>query len=251
MIYYFCWLLFLGVDCLRRCKFVVLAMLFIGMNGCDKNENNRSLGSLFDSLPFSSQSCKGLHKVTDVDDLVQQMYANIDSTCLFDMPSSELEKVWGIKVFDRVSVNEDSRSVFNDQYINYINNENNIFIEKDEDKDGVYFVLKSSLLYQKKYNMWNMGSMSNGTLPKYLPLPDYKNFEPSISVHAMLSPSQEERANNRQDRYFMPWTRAVWINSTHSKSKPVLIIQSLGEPYAQSIIFLIPKRESSVYKKYF
>ncbi len=46
------------------------------------------------------QTCHGLHKVTDIDDLLLQVYNNLDSHCLFYMPREELSKAWGIPVFD-------------------------------------------------------------------------------------------------------------------------------------------------------
>ena len=45
-------------------------------------------------------TCKNLGKVGDLDDLLFQMYSNLDSHCLFEMPVGELERIWGIPVYD-------------------------------------------------------------------------------------------------------------------------------------------------------
>ena len=44
--------------------------------------------------------CKGLHKVKDIDDLLLQMYNNLDNDCLFIIRTSALEDVWGLPVLD-------------------------------------------------------------------------------------------------------------------------------------------------------
>ena len=37
--------------------------------------------------------CRGLHKVKDIDDLLLQMYENIDSLCLFEIDEEKLANV--------------------------------------------------------------------------------------------------------------------------------------------------------------
>ncbi len=45
--------------------------------------------------------CKGLHKVTSRDDLLQQMYATaFKSDCLFNMTAEELQDIWQVPVSD-------------------------------------------------------------------------------------------------------------------------------------------------------
>ena len=46
------------------------------------------------------QSCKGyLHKVTDLDDLIRQMFqTGLFDNCLYDMTPEELHQIWGIPV---------------------------------------------------------------------------------------------------------------------------------------------------------
>lgn len=61
--------------------------------------------TLFCLLPITSMAeentCTGLKKVNNLDELLYQIYTNLDSDCLFTMPLNELEKVWGTKILDR------------------------------------------------------------------------------------------------------------------------------------------------------
>ena len=60
-----------------------------------------------DAVPYKElkkhipAECRGLHKVKDIDDLLLQIYTNIDSHCIFDIPMETLERIWGIPLFDR------------------------------------------------------------------------------------------------------------------------------------------------------
>ncbi len=111
------------------------------------------------------QTCHGLHKVTDIDDLLLQVYNNLDSHCLFYMPREELSKAWGIPVFDN-----------NDNYeakYSYERMGEGLFIARynddRDDCDKIIYINKT-----KKYNKIHHGfggSFKQGTFPKYLPLP--------------------------------------------------------------------------------
>lgn len=61
--------------------------------------------TLFCLLPATSMAeenmCTGLKKVNNVDELLYQMYINLDSDCLFTMPLEELEEIWGFKILSR------------------------------------------------------------------------------------------------------------------------------------------------------
>lgn len=45
-------------------------------------------------------TCKGLKPYNNIDELLYQFYINLDSDCLFEMSTAELEKVWNIKILD-------------------------------------------------------------------------------------------------------------------------------------------------------
>ena len=59
----------------------------------EDNANRKEAG-------MGKRTCKNLGKVGDLDDLLFQMYSNLDSHCLFEMPVGELERIWGIPVYD-------------------------------------------------------------------------------------------------------------------------------------------------------
>ena len=59
----------------------------------EDNANRKEAG-------MGKTTCKNLGKVGDLDDLLFQMYSNLDSHCLFEMPVGELERIWGIPVYD-------------------------------------------------------------------------------------------------------------------------------------------------------
>ena len=44
--------------------------------------------------------CKGLKPFNNLDELLYQFYINLDSDCLFEISTKELEEVWNIKILD-------------------------------------------------------------------------------------------------------------------------------------------------------
>ena len=58
---------------------------------------------------MKNQACKNLAKIKGIDDLLFQMYSNLDSYCLFEMPTEELERIWGIPVLDFTDLKYDKR----------------------------------------------------------------------------------------------------------------------------------------------
>ena len=44
---------------------------------------------------MKNQACKNLAKIKGIDDLLFQMHSNLDSYCLFEMPTEELERIGG------------------------------------------------------------------------------------------------------------------------------------------------------------
>lgn len=51
--------------------------------------------------------CKNLNKIKDVDDLLWQMYSNLDGDCLYQMPTKKLAKIWGVPIFDYADYRDD------------------------------------------------------------------------------------------------------------------------------------------------
>ena len=42
--------------------------------------------------------CENLHKVIGINDLLLQMHENLGSSCIFQIPPNDLERIWGIKI---------------------------------------------------------------------------------------------------------------------------------------------------------
>ncbi|MFW2176506.1 MULTISPECIES: hypothetical protein [unclassified Moraxella] len=82
-------------------QFFALALVMMNLNGCDKNDSSRSLGSYFEGLPFFSNPCNSLHKVTSRDDLLKQLYETAyKDDCLYKITASELQNIWQVPVSD-------------------------------------------------------------------------------------------------------------------------------------------------------
>ena len=52
------------------------------------------------------KGCTDLKKVNNLDELLYQFYVNLDSDCLFTMPLSELEEIWGIEILPEAHLND-------------------------------------------------------------------------------------------------------------------------------------------------
>ena len=54
--------------------------------------------SFYGNSMAAGKMCKNLKKVNNLDELLYQIYVNLDRDCLFTMPPTKLEKAWGIKI---------------------------------------------------------------------------------------------------------------------------------------------------------
>jgi len=61
----------------------------------DSSQINASAGTAGDA---ESAPCRGLKPYENLDDLLYQIYINLDSDCLFKTPLDELEKAWDTKI---------------------------------------------------------------------------------------------------------------------------------------------------------
>ena len=119
-----------------------------------------------------------LHKVTSRDDLIGQMFQTaLEDDCLYHFTSTELEKIWGIPVFDYVQVdpmmlpippNKDIESPIG------------LYVEKDTVPAGTSFYMKMTLSELEKH----FSIFPEGYFPSILPEP--KSFalpEAAIRSH--------------------------------------------------------------------
>lgn len=61
--------------------------------------------------------CKNLHEIQSGEDALQQLYDNLNTDCFAKIPEMELEKVWGIKVYDIAK----TKKMNNEEFSKYSN----------------------------------------------------------------------------------------------------------------------------------
>ncbi len=178
---------------------------------------------------INTYGCKNLHKVTDIDDLLKQMYDNIDSHCLFEMDIDDLEKVWGIKIFS------DQKGIRDEEYKQYKKQANAFYLLKvDYRKRGnsftVRFTDKFSNDYKKKGSVWSQSSLGSGKFPFYLP-----NKPFAIKSNAFHQKFVSDDIFKDSD--YQQNTSYYWLNSDKSINKPFLHIEVWTNPSITSIEF--------------
>ena len=138
-------------------------------------EEKQPAASELPSIP-----CKGLKPFNNLEELLYQFYINLESNCLFEMPITELEKMWGIKILTEEKFNPENYYPLaeTDFYFKPYKSEKDAFyVEYNECKKGNFdcrkhnatrFKVKITKEYHKTY----------GTLfpdkkkPAFLPSPD-------------------------------------------------------------------------------
>ena len=152
----------------------VMVLYSILMLGCSApyEENSHSQPKsgqkalTVEEIAQAKASClKTLHKVTSRDDLIAQMFETaLEDDCLYHFTSTELEKIWGIPVFDYVQVdpmmlpippNKDIESPIG------------LYVEKDTVPAGTSFYMKMTLSELEKH----FSIFPEGYFPSILPEP--------------------------------------------------------------------------------
>ena len=152
----------------------VMVLYSILMFGCSApyEENSHShpkrdeKALTVEAIAQAKASClQTLHKVTSRDDLIAQMFETaLEDDCLYHFTSTELEKIWGIPVFDYVQVdpmmlpippNKDIESPIG------------LYVEKDTVPAGTSFYMKMTLSELEKH----FSIFPEGYFPSILPEP--------------------------------------------------------------------------------
>ena len=187
-----------------------------------------------DAVPYKElkkhipAECRGLHKVKDIDDLLLQIYTNIDSHCIFDIPMETLERIWGIPLFDRPAY----KSIYG-EWGDILDNASTLYMEKnymyEHDKDlkgKPYYSIHYTKTYGKKNSFFG-GSLGRGFLPKNLPRPKVieSNFFGAYPRH----PSYVDEAylKNRDNRLVGDATY-YWVNHSCDANKPLIQASDLN-----------------------
>ncbi|WP_455037779.1 hypothetical protein [Kingella denitrificans] len=86
--------------------FLPFLVLFL-LAGCQRDAAVSQPTALSGAVSSPAVPCGKLSKPADIDDLLQQIRAELGSTCLFDLSAQQLETAWGIKVFDFRGLNRE------------------------------------------------------------------------------------------------------------------------------------------------
>ena len=162
---------------------------------------------LFATLPVLAETCRDLHKVADLKDLLQQIYANLDSHCLFDTPTAELEKIWGIPIINLESLSK--RTSIDEK-------ENTLFIIKQDFRGSSHFEIKMSKSYQEQHGAFALESCPSPKSPlESCPPPELPQPETLVS-----SPIDTDKLI----------THFYWVDGKRSPELPMLTSDSLSYP---------------------
>lgn len=218
--------------------------------------------------PSNTQAaCKNLHKVIDIDDLLKQMYDNLDSQCLFEMPTAELEKIWGIRIFDFVefhntavnNLTPEQFEIYNSKFNpviedrgQHLNNNNAIYLEKngggnfapsaENNPEVIWFQIHTTPAHRKAYSQytWFSGSVDLGQFPKYLPEPSEQRL-PERKKYP-LPPSNERHGKGYiprkapENTVYENKASYIWVSHQQNLKRPMLVIKTESRlPQAETI----------------
>lgn len=174
----------------------------------------------------TNHHCQNFKKINDVDDLLYQMYRNLDSDCLFKMPVEELSAIWGIPIFDFYDKTFEQKQELRKQIdrweAEYLIP--TLFVNKElflyNEKKSVYFTVHGNFALQflkskTKYD----GSLAEGKFPYLLPKPNSQTYieRSNMIFSSSLRPDNSEYSRN---------TRYIWYNSSNHRKKPYLWIET-------------------------
>ncbi len=207
-------------------KYLLITALLVPITACSATDTTKlsQAETNTDKLAnINTYGCKNLHKVTDIDDLLKQMYDNIDSHCLFEMNTDDLERVWGVKVFDYTKYPKiEAKDVFK-----FRRNEKGLVVAKArstlfyQNKDGLTIEKPTQYFHitvaEKSQKELVAGSQRTGSYPKYLPNP--------IVIAPKREASQLIRDKKIKERKYQMYGQYFWLNSTKSLDKPFIHIE--------------------------
>ncbi|MDL2260476.1 hypothetical protein LJB99_06365 [Deltaproteobacteria bacterium OttesenSCG-928-K17] len=170
-----------------------------------------------------SAPCKGLKPYNNLDELLYQFYINLDSDCLFEMPISELEKIWDIKILSKERARGEEYSKLRRgkefEMKSYFSEKDSFYVEIAEEIIADYgvkreFTLIATTEYYKKY-----GSLfPDEKFPKLLPLPSSSSIPPG----SWQIPVDKNAPRVKPKGDYRDGTNYYWRNSfkppTHSIS---------------------------------
>lgn len=176
--------------------------------------------------------CKNLAKVQDIDDALFQMYSNLDSQCLFDIPAATLEAIWGIPVLDNVDIADEDRGAFNKHYWDLQENAKTLFASRGRlhgsrmpEVIQLYIVPTKAYIPHRKAGIF-FDSVVEGRYPPGLPAAQVKRVEPRY-----IPPREPPVGGEWIDpdppaqSVYEPWSYSYWINKDNDPDMPILVFR--------------------------
>ena len=207
------------------------------LSGCQPNPSSSKV----------SEPCKNLGKVNTIDDWLYQVHSNINSQCLFEMPVSELERIWGLPIIDDTKVNW---GMMNNLQANQMiqfhkmkrSQARTFYVIKDVQADNkklVYFEMVIDSQYRKQQYHTFGGSMLAGVFPYHLPRFDfYQNW--SSRTNFTLDPSIDYENHPFIRKEISPYTKFshyYWVNANRKRNMPSLEMRTGYIPTVTRIVF--------------
>ena len=148
--------------------------------------------TLFCLLPTTSMAeenmCTDLKKVNNLDELLYQMYINLDSDCLFTMPLADLEKAWGIQILSKERL-QPGQTIYEmgEAYADLRNSDDFRGKPYRSEADAFYVDARREnnrtkqfqILITKVYLQEHATLFPEGNFPKLIPEPTYYGFNPA------------------------------------------------------------------------
>ena len=154
---------------MNKTQAIILACS-IALCACSPEQTNQQSGNT-DSSPAATEKAKArcmntLHHVSNRDDLISQMFQTaLEDDCLYHFTSAELEKIWGIPVFDYVQ--PAAETDFSKPRNKDIESSIGLYVETKTVPAGVSFSIEMTLSELNKH----FSIFPEGRFPNTLPAP--------------------------------------------------------------------------------
>lgn len=161
--------------------------------------------------------CKGLKPFTNLDELLYQIYINMESDCLFNMPVEELEKAWGTRMaaYPRdKGLMSDYRPFESEKYGFYIKAPSKGVRGQDSFK-----IFITEEYYDKYHTLF-----PDGKFPSLLPPPRIYN-NPDILISPQIPPPPQPAVLGEYRN--LPYMNYQWVNSRKTQ-----VIELYGYDYS-------------------
>ena len=189
------------------------------------------------------------------------MYSNLDSHCLFEMPVGELERIWGIPVYDYTPPTDTASEEVNRRNIKK-RDEYALKRQADQDK---YKRLHWEVIKSNDYDPDNEGEIKNvvfeifsakdygvfmqGKYPKFLPPPIIKEpeseyfMDPPYVNHEVegYTPPTEFEKNGflpPSDTVYKQNTEYFWLNPGRDVKLPYLTLRTIRTRRDEDLVYI-------------